>query len=353
MEFGGTVVGGLSGIDCAPQGNPCYLLSDDRSRFSDARFYLAQLGLTSSSFERVELQSVITLRMPDGKPFPAHPDTQAADPEAIRFDARSGMLWWTSEGNRSGGLMQGPRLVDPFVRIADPQGNFVSELQLPAMFRMSAGERGPRNNETFEGLSFAPDGKSVWVSMEGPLLQDGASANVRSGALIRISRLALEGRSGGRPDSEAGRLLAQYAYPVEPVPEAPLVPGAFADNGVSEILALSDIRILVLERAYAVGRGVTARLYEATTEGASDIRQFDSLAQANIQPMRKRLILDFASLQLAQLDNLEAMGWGPPLENGNRSLIFVSDDNFNPAQLTQFLAFEVLPMPQATMPAQP
>jgi hypothetical protein len=36
------------------------------------------------------------------------------------------------------------------------------------------------------------------------------------------------------------------------------------------------------------------------------------------------------------------MCWGPTLPNGNRTLLFVSDDNFNPRQITQFLAFEFL-----------
>jgi hypothetical protein len=31
------------------------------------------------------------------------------------------------------------------------------------------------------------------------------------------------------------------------------------------------------------------------------------------------------------------------LPDGKRSFVLVSDNNFNPAQITQFLAFEVLP----------
>ncbi len=36
------------------------------------------------------------------------------------------------------------------------------------------------------------------------------------------------------------------------------------------------------------------------------------------------------------------MAWGPRLPNGRRSLVVVSDDNFNPSQVTQFAAFEFL-----------
>jgi hypothetical protein len=35
------------------------------------------------------------------------------------------------------------------------------------------------------------------------------------------------------------------------------------------------------------------------------------------------------------------MTFGPRLADGRRSLVLLSDDNFNPAQLTLFLAFAV------------
>jgi hypothetical protein len=41
------------------------------------------------------------------------------------------------------------------------------------------------------------------------------------------------------------------------------------------------------------------------------------------------------------LDNLESMAWGAPLPGlpqQERVIVFVSDDNFNPAQATQFIA---------------
>jgi hypothetical protein len=32
------------------------------------------------------------------------------------------------------------------------------------------------------------------------------------------------------------------------------------------------------------------------------------------------------------------MSWGPPLPDGRRVLLLVSDNNFNPAEVTQFIA---------------
>ena len=54
----------------------------------------------------------------------------------------------------------------------------------------------------------------------------------------------------------------------------------------------------------------------------------------------RQLMADFAQLGLSRLDNTEGMCWGPQLPNGHRSLVVVSDDNFNARQVTQFAAFD-------------
>jgi len=65
--------------------------------------------------------------------------------------------------------------------------------------------------------------------------------------------------------------------------------------------------------------------------------------------MTKHLVLDLSKLPelgspaLPKIDNIEGMSFGPDLPNGHRSLVLVSDNNFNPDQITQFLVFEVLP----------
>jgi len=97
--------------------------------------------------------------------------------------------------------------------------------------------------------------------------------------------------------------------------------------------------MLVLERAYATGRGNSLRLYEIDTRAASDVLSLDALAPGNHRPPPKTLVADFATLGLTRLDNTEGMCWGPPLPDGRRLLVVVSDDNFNPLQITQFAAF--------------
>ena len=49
-----------------------------------------------------------------------------------------------------------------------------------------------------------------------------------------------------------GQVLEQILYPLDPIPVAP-APGKFADNGVSELLAMSGGGLLALERSGTQG----------------------------------------------------------------------------------------------------
>ncbi|MDO8373054.1 MAG: esterase-like activity of phytase family protein, partial [Polaromonas sp.] len=79
----------------------------------------------------------------------------------------------------------------------------------------------------------------------------------------------------------------------------------------------------------------------------SDTLNAPQLQPGTFQPVSKTLLADFSAFtgegpgpRLQRLDNTEGMCWGPRLPNGNRSLHFISDDNFNSRQITQWLAFE-------------
>lgn len=333
QPFNGTLVGGLSGIDYDAASGDWVLESDDRSEFNPARFYRASLNYDSKSFSGVTLNSVHFFKQAAGGNYPnlAHArldrGEQVPDIETIRVDPVDGSLWYGSEGNRKVGL-------DPFVAHASRDGRFIAALPTPAMFKVSKDELGSRNNMTFEGLSFSADGNSLWLGMEGPLYQDGPLATPENGSVVRITQL-----------NRAGQVLAQYAYGIEPIASTP-APGRNADNGVSEILAVDAQRLLIVERAgveNAEGLYVNhVRIYEMDVAGATDIKDLPALKGAKYVPARKRLLLDLEKIGLPRVDNLEGISWGPRLANGRRSLVMVSDDNFNAQQVTQLLVFEVL-----------
>jgi hypothetical protein len=326
----GTLVGGLSGIDYDPAADLWYLISDDKSDKNPARFYTAKLAFDQARFASVEVEHAVTLLQAEGQPYPnAKTGGDVPDPESIRRDPETGNLWWVTEGDRKFGL-------SPFLRVAASDGKQVSAIPLPDIFAMNKDqETGPRHNLGFEGLSFSPDGKSVWLAMESALYQDGPIATPSAGATARLTRLDRD-----------GKVLAQFAYPLDPIQAVPT--GKNGDNGVSEIMALDDHRALVLERSGVEGAdGVWTmyiRLYAIDTTGATDIAAVPSLSDANYIPVTKRLVIDLAkTTDVGPVDNIEGMSWGPMLADGKRSLVLVSDNNFNPAQITQFLAFEVMP----------
>jgi hypothetical protein len=163
----GTLVGGMSGIDYDPATDLWYLISDDKSDKSPARFYTAKLTFDQARFASVEIAHAVTLLQAEGQPYPdAKTGGDVPDPEAIR----RGNLWWVTEGDRKLGL-------SPFLRVAVSDGKQVGAIPLPDIFTMNQDQEiGPRHNLGFEGLSFAPDGKSVWLAMESALYQDGPIA---------------------------------------------------------------------------------------------------------------------------------------------------------------------------------
>lgn len=333
-EVDGTLVGGLSGLDYNPATGLWAIVSDDKSERAPARFYLARIDLTAGA-PKVSFERAVILQQADGKPYPnTETGGDVPDPESIRFDASGSALWWSTEGDRKLGL-------SPFVRKAQLDGEFIAELALPAMFTIDkAQERGPRHNLGCESLSLAPDHDALWVGMESALYEDGPIATTKAGTVSRFSKF-----------DRAGKLIGQYAYPVDPIQAVPT--GKNADNGVSEILALDDERLLVLERSGVEGANgvwtVYIRLYQADVAGATNVTEVSALGGADYRPMTKKLLLDLSMLPelgspgLPKIDNIEGVGFGPVLPNGHRSLVLVSDNNFNPEQITQFLAFEVVP----------
>lgn len=314
LAVDGAPFGGISGVDYDRRTGEWLMISDDRSDKAPARVFVGRLDARGLTVTRQ-----VPLRREDGSTFPstASPTGERVDAEALRIDPLSGDLLWTTEGDAARGF-------DPAVRRMDRDG--AAKGMVPAPFRFS---QGARPNLTFEGLSFSPEGRWLWLSMEAPLVQDGPVSSVAAGGLTRITRL-----------DRQGKVTAQYAYRLDPIQAAPARRG---DNGISEILALDDHRLLVLERSGVEdGAGRFAyhcRLYVVDIRGARDVAGREVLDDT-IRPLTKHLLVNFDRLAGVPASNLEAMGWGPS-RNGRRTLVLMSDDNFDPAAPTQAVMFSV------------
>ena len=319
LQFQNTTVGGLSGIDFDAASGTFYLLSDDGGGVSPPRFYTARMTLTHDKLHAIDITGCVFLQ---GLPAP--------DPEAIRWHEPSQSLMWASEGNAV-------RFTATAVHQSRLDGMLQRTYPMPAMFDFGLAS-GARINKTLEGLAIAPDGQTAWLAMEAALRQDGEEPTVAApGGPCRFTQM----------DIATGKAIRQVAYVPDAIPRAPAPPDANADNGVVEVLMLDAHRMLVLERAFMAGLGDaernSMRLYLIDTQQATDTLSIAALKPGNHAPAAKTQVADFASFAaLTQLDNTEGMCWGPKLPNGNRTLLFVSDDNFNPRQITQFLAFEFL-----------
>ena len=326
-EFRNTLVGGLSGLAWDASSDLWYALSDDRSRHAPARVYVFRLPpLTGGQPLWPQWVDVITLLGADGQPWPRH----GVDPEALalRRDPATGQttLLWTSEGDLRA-------RVPPSLHEADLHGRLLHSFTLPRQLtEIGRIGRGPRHNQTLEGLALTPDGRHVWAAMEGALSQDGD--HLTPGAppgLCRITRF----------DVVTGGADRQVAYLPEARPFGPLMPQGSVESGISEILMPDPDRLWVLERAWHISTGVSARLYEVDLTRAANTLAIDTLNPRRTRAAPKRLILDLRRAGLPHIDNFESMAWGPPLPDGRRSLVMCTDDNFNPLQVTQFAAFEV------------
>jgi 3-phytase len=215
--------------------------------------------------------------------------------------------------------------------------------------RFGLGPGGVRANQGFEGLALTPDGRLI-AGLEQPLLSDMPAAR-RNGRLFggggggpsRFVEL-VPGDGGWTPRREwVYRLDPTAVHPGEQICDD-------GENGLTELLAIDDTRLLALERGCLSGPSRvrnTARLYLADTRRASDVSPAGGTSVATATPVGKTLLVDFDTLirkwppELSNLDNFEALAFGPPLPDGDRTLLVMSDDNFRPTQHTVFVWFRI------------
>jgi hypothetical protein len=333
LSFRGTTVGGLSGIDRDPCTGEYVMISDDRSYLQPARFYTAKIDVDRSGVHSVDFTGTHPLRQLDGSvyPPPTAGDGKAVDPEELRVDPRGCQYVWAQEGNRPKSSSE--PVIQPSIQYATRTGEYLGQHPLPPNYRITTSDWGMRRNQAVEAITFGARGSMLTSAVEGPLIQDGPEPDLEHGALTRVTQ-----------QNRNGQVLGQFAYRLEKIfaesdPTSPWGP----DTGVPAILAFPDDpdRYLVLERSWVAGAGYKIRLYDATTRGATDVRNMDSLTGQDVVPMRKKLVADFDDLGLSKVDNTEGMTWGPPLPNGDQTLILVSDDNFAEDAVTQILALRI------------
>src|SRR5690606_38471075 len=141
--------------------------------------------------------------------------------------------------------------------------------------------------------------------------------------------------------SDPDAMPEEFVYRVEPVTVRVPTPATFRVNGLVELVALDDATLLSLERQFVAGVGVEARIFRVHLDGADSVASWEALPAAPTVGASKHLLLDLGDLG-GYLDNVEGLAFGPPLPDGRRWLLVISDDNVTPSeQVTQVFAFAV------------
>jgi endonuclease/exonuclease/phosphatase family metal-dependent hydrolase len=316
----GTPVGGLSALAYDAQRGVFVAVSDDSGILGPVRLYELRIDVADGDLEAgdVRVEREIRLGGPGGGPV----RSGTLDPEGV-VRGPDGSLYVSSEGFPARGVAA------EIIRFS-PEGAWLESLALPAAFDPDAsGASGVRPNRGPEALALSSDGTALWVGFEAALRQDGPEADFEHGSLARILRLNLDD----------GRVERALVYPVGPIPGASAGGGPGSDTGLSELVDLGDGSLLALERSWLAGVGNRVRLYRVWWSSAQDVRGV-AVLPPEVVPARKELVADLGDLGVDP-DNLEGAALGPRLVDGRRTLILLSDDNFNSEQSTQVVALAV------------
>ncbi|MEG5042680.1 MULTISPECIES: esterase-like activity of phytase family protein [unclassified Microcoleus] len=315
----GNRIGGLSGLTYDAGTNTYYAISDGRnsgSSLGPSRFYTLTIPNVSSG-SLATGGVVFTGVRQIGNPPPFAADT--SDTEGIGYIG--GNVFVSSEGNFSTNTQ-------PFINrfdIATGVQNLALTIPSPKYDVSSADTTsGIRNNQAFESLTITPSQSFLFTATENALEQDGPASNTTAtiGTRSRILRYNLGTNTAN----------GEFLYHTDP------------GNGISEMLAVDDNTLLVLERFFnpATGAG-DLKLYQISLTGATDIQSNTGLTAsgvAGITPVSKTLIADFPNTSGFPVNNFEGMTFGPSqTATGKPSLILVSDNNFTSFLPTAFAAF--------------
>ena len=262
---------------------------------------------------------------------------------------------------------------------------------------------GASSNSGFESLAYNANTHRFWTTTESTIPSDGAQATATNGvqnvlrfqsfdenlqpvaqyvykmdapsaaAAVAAENKAAEekranaAKNGGSGDGTGDLFSMIMSVASQVLSKSSAEKGAVADMpyamGVSELLALDDGSIIVLEREFyipsgIVGARVVCKLYlvnpadckpiaayaagssagssgSGSSAGSSgngssaDISQFSAAIPADAPVLSKRLLYRFTtaikSLNDFNIANYEGMCLGPVLSNGNRTVILISD----------------------------
>jgi hypothetical protein len=257
----------------------------------------------------------------DGKPLPGDPS--GVDPEAL-VRLSDGTFWIAEEFGPSllhvsadGTVLK--RLVPQGTQADFKDADYDVVATLPGIMRLRAPNRG------FESLALSPDEKFLYVVMQGPLANPDI-ATFRRSRHVRFWKIA----------RDTGEVVGQYLYQVDDA--ASFTADQDGREGgqsrvmVSEIVALAEDRLLVLERIDKHSRLYAIRLMEESLVPALldnpdygpglEWMEIEQVERRGIFALPKSFILDSEQVPglPAKIEGIAVMG---PTE-----LVVINDNDF-------------------------
>ena len=196
-------------------------------------------------------------------------------------------------------------------------------------------------NYNFESLAFDSVRQYLWTIPESTLRKDGQPATPQNGLANRLRLMRLDwGKMKEDSNKEEyseqvsskkdSRYMTTYAYQMDQ-------PSTHkkADNyvmGVSELCALPDGQLLVLEREafipkIKIGAFCKCKLYQINPLNSEEFSMKENFS-SDIPFLKKRLLTEWKtglSLSKRSFANYEGMCLGPMLEDGSQVIILLSD----------------------------
>nr|VDG62339.1 Uncharacterized protein conserved in bacteria [Streptococcus thermophilus] len=292
-------IGGLSGIELVEQ-DRYIAISDDKNEHGPIRAYYFKTTDGGKTFTE---DGMVTFTQADGGKY-----TDYLDPEEIRL-LPNGNYLWTTEGAADKGKYIAPQIIE-----STPDGKEVRRIDAPAHHAPDEkGTKGVHDNKGPEAMAVLADGKTMITINEDALAQDGPENSDTHSSLARITVY----------DVNSGKAIKEHAVRVSP------------GRGVTSLLADDNGNLFMLERGFDEDTETNmAQIYTLNLKGADDVLGTEALSGME-KTASKTLIFDFDKRK-PHPDNVEGLAWGPKnaAANGGRSMVVVTDDNFNDSQST-------------------
>ncbi|MBX3423974.1 MAG: esterase-like activity of phytase family protein [Pirellulaceae bacterium] len=353
------LLGGLSAIEYAGQGDLYWALADrgPKDGATDYRCRIHLLEIKQLALRQVEVTTLVTkfIQLQPGVFLSGWLKHQLEDAKTSVPKAALGRQADGDQPSIVRGLAYDPEGVrvarDGSLLVTDEYGPYVDRFSadlvlleswtLPDWIRtvsesaIATAKVGAVPNRGLEGLALMPDGQTMVAAFQGPLVQDSHPVgDKRLGDYVRLIKLDV--RASGPP-------VYQFAYPLEDT-----------HFGISEILAVDDHRLLVLERdGKPAGTSKCKAIFLIDTTMATDISTVKSLPAhgplpAAIKPVGKTLFLDLLDPkhglnELPGLEKVEGLALGPPLPDGRRQLVICTDNDFDSRRGSYIFGFAINP----------